>query len=252
MISSVQIVSDLHIEFNNDNVPDPLKYIIPTADILILAGDIGSLYKINQLYYFLSKLCSYFQIVLYVPGNHEWYRVHDYQNLSITALENRLNNLPKKIPNLHILNRSSVRIGNVCIAGATLWSEPECQVPPFIVRIHDMNTKDYKEKHYKDLAYLKNIMKYCEKNTLKLIVITHHPPSKKVLDIAKKRKKFDSLYATDLEYLLDKTYVDTWICGHVHKNFDFLSDKGCRVVSNQKGKPKDNITDFSKKFIIEI
>ena len=44
-MTSIQIASDLHIEFKNDDVPDPLNYITPTANILILAGDIGSLYK---------------------------------------------------------------------------------------------------------------------------------------------------------------------------------------------------------------
>ena len=43
---TIQIASDLHIEYKNDLVPDPLNYLIPSADILILAGDIGSFYKI--------------------------------------------------------------------------------------------------------------------------------------------------------------------------------------------------------------
>jgi len=65
-----QIVSDLHIEYRNDEIPDPLSLITPTADNLILAGDIGSLYKFNQLKGFLQNLCKYFKNVLYVPGNH--------------------------------------------------------------------------------------------------------------------------------------------------------------------------------------
>ena len=93
---------------------------------------------------------------------------------------------------------------------------------------------------------------YCEKNNLKLIVITHHPPTKKVLKDAKKRKKFESLYANDLDHLLDIKYVNTWICGHIHKNFDFVSEKGTRLVSNQKGKPKDNITDYRTNFTLSL
>ena len=62
----LQIASDLHIEYKNDDIPDPLDYITPNADILILAGDIGSLYKINQLEGFLIKICQYFKYVIYV------------------------------------------------------------------------------------------------------------------------------------------------------------------------------------------
>ena len=74
-MSKFQIVSDLHIEYRNDQIPEPLDYITPTAEILILAGDIGSLYKYKQLVGFLEKLCVYFKYVVYIPGNHEFYMV---------------------------------------------------------------------------------------------------------------------------------------------------------------------------------
>ena len=35
--------------------------------------DIGSLYRIKQL--LLERICKLFQVVLYVPGNHEFYAV---------------------------------------------------------------------------------------------------------------------------------------------------------------------------------
>ena len=250
---SIQIASDLHIEYKNNCVPNPLDFITPSADVLILAGDIGSFYKIDQLTRFLEKLCTYFQLVLYVPGNHEWYTVSEHEPLSWKILEERMFKLERTISNLTILNNSSVLIGNICFVGCTLWSNPDGKIPRFIVRIHDVRTKEYQEKHSEDLKYLKNMMLFCEKNNHKMLVITHYPPSKKVLeDTCAKKKKFHSIYANDLDYLLDIRFVQTWICGHVHKNFDFISEKGCRVVGNQKGKIKDKITDFKTDFIIEV
>jgi Icc-related predicted phosphoesterase len=251
-MTTVQIASDLHIEYNNDNIPDPLDFITPSANILILAGDIGSFYKIDQLTKFLESLCSYFQLVLYVPGNHEWYMIPEHNPLIWSTLEQRMRNIEEKISNLYILDCSSVRIGNVCITGATLWSSPANKIPPFIVRVNGMKTKEYYDKHIHDLNYLKKMMNYCKENNHKLLVVTHHPPTLKVLDDVKKRRKFISLYATDLEYLLDKNNVHTWICGHIHKNFDFYTEKGCRIVSNQKGKMKDRITDYKKDFTITL
>ena len=250
---TVQIASDLHIEYKSNNIPNPLDFITPSADILILAGDIGSLYKIQQLTEFLKKLCSFFQLVLYVPGNHEWYTVTGYEHLSWETLEKRMRVIEKVIPNLKILNCSSVLINNICFAGCTLWSNPEGQIPSFIVRINDVRTKEYREKHEKELEYLKKMMGFCKKNDHKLIIITHYPPTKKVLENAcERKKKFQSIYATDLDYLLDVNFVQTWICGHVHKNFDFVSDKGCRLVGNQKGKIKDKITDYKSNFLLKF
>ena len=248
----LQIASDLHIEYKNDNVPEPLDFITPSADILVLAGDIGSFYKFNQLFTFLEKLCTFFKVVLFVPGNHEWYMVPNHEPLSWDALENRMKKIEKSIDNLYVLDRLSVRIGNICIAGATLWTNPKCQVPPFIVRVNGMRTHEYKERHLKDLQYLDEMSQYCKNKELKLVVITHHPPTEKVLDNAKKRKKFVSLYASNLDDMLSIDKVSVWICGHTHKNFDIQDEDKCRIVSNQKGKEKDQVDDFSKKFIIEV
>jgi len=249
---TVQIASDLHIEYKNDSVPDPLDFITPSADILILAGDIGSFYKIEQLTQFLQKLCPLFQIVLYVPGNHEWYIAPGYDPIPWHVLAKRMYSLSHQIPNLHILDRSSVRVGDICIAGATLWSRPKCKVPPFIVRVHGMRTREYLYRHEGDLEYVEKMITYCQQREYKLVVVTHHAPTERVLIGAKKRKQFESLYATDLEHLLDKNKVQTWICGHIHKNFDFITEKGCRVVGNQKGKVKDNVPDYQCNFTIDI
>lgn len=243
----LQIASDLHIE-HTEKVPDPKDYIIPTAEILVLAGDIGSLYRMNQLRDFLLKLSGSFQAILYIPGNHEFYTMPNCRPVSYKALETRLLSLEQSVPNLHILNRNSVRIKNTCIVGCTLWSKPKCVVPPFIVRVHGLNTAGYAAKHDRDLRYIKKMMKYCNREKYDLIVVTHHPPSYRALIGAKKKKHFDSLYASNLDYLLDQDATKLWICGHTHKNIDFISDKGCRVVTNQKGKPKDRIKDYSKSF----
>lgn len=261
----IQIVSDLHIEYKNNNIPDPLKYITPVSKILILAGDIGSLYKIDQLKGFLDKLCIYFEIVLYVPGNHEYYMQHDMncQPQSLDELNTRLYGLENEIENLYILNRKSIIIKDVCISGCTLWTKIDMKIPKFIVRINDMSTNLYNQLHYNDLKYINNMVDYCNKKKLKLVVITHHCPSfdimentyKTILDgreNIKKRDKFVSLYFSNLNHLLYKNKIDTWICGHIHQNFDFVTKNGTRLVGNQYGKPKDNIDDYSKEFIVKI
>jgi Icc-related predicted phosphoesterase len=250
----LQIVSDLHIEYQNDLLVNPLDLIDPSADILILAGDIGSIYKYDQLKHFLEHICKHFKLVLYIPGNHEYYVVPDKKYLDMDSLLKNLYLLEKNISNLFILNQKSIKIGNICIAGCTLWSEPKMKIPKYIVRIYKLNTNLYKNMHNSDLTYIKKIIKYCNEKKLELIMVTHHCPTNKVLNNVNpnKIKKFSSLYTTDLDYLLTKDLVNTWICGHVHANFNFITENGTRVVGNQRGKPKDNIKDYSKQFTINI
>jgi predicted phosphohydrolase len=246
----IQIASDLHIEEEDYN-PEPSIYIKPSSDILILAGDIGSLYKIDQLTTFLKKICKLFKIVLYIPGNHEYYVIKNHKILSIKELNNRLYNIQNNIDNIHILNKSSVRINDLCIVGCTLWSNPQHQIPPFIVKISGMNTILYKNNYEDHLKYINNMIEYCKNKNFKLVIASHYPPTKKVLS-NNKRNKFLSLYVNNLDHLLEKNKINTWICGHVHQNFDFISEKGCRIVGNQKGKRKDKIKDYKKDLCIEI
>jgi predicted phosphodiesterase len=255
-MTSFQIVSDLHIEYKNNEIPDPLTLITPTSEILILAGDIGSLYKIKQLQGFLEKLCIHFKTVLYVPGNHEFYMVpndNSYEPLSIQSLTNRLYYLEKNIQNLYILNQSSVIINNICITGCTLWSKAEVSIPKFIVRINGMTNQIYENKYLSDLKYIQKMMRYCKSNDLQMVVVTHHCPSYDVLQNShKSNDRFVSLYVSNLDYLLDSSYVHTWIAGHTHKNFDYITQGGTRLVSNQRGKPRDHVYDFSKDFVVKV
>ena len=96
------------------------------------------------------------------------------------------------------------------------------------------------------------MISYCKHNKYKLVIVTHYPPTYKVLENTNKKKKLFSLYANHLDHLLSCNKVYMWICGHTHTNFNFISDKGTTILSNQLGKPKDNIKDFCKDFLCNI
>ena len=210
---SVQLVSDLHLECIDDININPLDYITPKAPILIMAGDIGSLYKLPQLQNFLTKVCTHFEIVVYIPGNHEYYMIDNIPKLNFQSLEHKLEELDQKIPNLYILNRKSILLGDICIAGCTLWSKPEGSIPNFIVRIFGINTSNYLANHKTDLNYIKSMINYCKDKKYKLIMVTHHPPTYKVFGTAPKNRRFSYLYATALDYLLD---VSQTLLGILH------------------------------------
>lgn len=78
----IQYASDLHLEFK-ENVDWFLENpIIPTGDILVLAGDIA--YLGTELYSehpFWDWCSRNFNQTIVVPGNHELYRSFDINEL---------------------------------------------------------------------------------------------------------------------------------------------------------------------------
>ena len=243
MSIQLQIASDLHLECMTNIEYE--KIIKPTAPILVLAGDIGNLYNLNQLKDFIKWCCEQFVAVLYVPGNHEYYRQFNTPTLPFYKLNFQLKDLEKQFKNLYILQRKLLEINNIYFAGCTLWSNfKQSPLPKYIVRIKGFNKYIYNNEHYKDLKFIKQVISKSQKEKKKLIIITHHVPLY-LTSCNHAKDNFNSLYFTNLEFLLEKKKIDTWICGHIHSNFDFIHKNGTRVISNQKGKIKDKITDYS-------
>jgi len=248
----IQYCSDLHLEFPHNFEFIKKNPIIPTGDILVLAGDILPFQLIDKQVEFLNYLADNFEKTYWIPGNHEYYMVQNTQPLSMSKLLDRLFTIEKKIHNLYILNQSSVIIGDICISGCTLWSKATVNIPKFIVRIHGMNNEIYDNKFKNDLNYINKMIDYCNTNKLKLIVVTHYCPTYKIVDQNRKKDKYISLYVTELDNLLYKQKVNTWFCGHIHRNFNIITEGGTKVIGNQKGKPKDKIIDYKKDFIVKL
>ena len=65
----IQILSDLHVEFEGNLIP-PLA---PDAELIILAGDLAPVHtrRVGDI----AKRWAGADRILYVPGNHEFLRV---------------------------------------------------------------------------------------------------------------------------------------------------------------------------------
>ena len=81
-IKHIRIASDLHLEGFAQRNPETLGIdFLPRDDrdaesILVLAGDISSIP--DQLVNFIQVCQKRFPQVIFVPGNHEYYK-HDYK-----------------------------------------------------------------------------------------------------------------------------------------------------------------------------
>lgn len=240
-----QVLSDIHLEFlEKFNIYD---FLIPDAEYLILAGDIGSIYKLEQLTNFLNIVSKLFKYIIYIPGNNEYYDIHTVEKKSFTELNYILENL--NIHNLKILNRNHIIIDDICIIGCILWSNIYTKLPNDLIKIHDITIKKYNGMHICDVHYIQNCLNYYKNSNLKFLVITHYPP----VSIKKERKndKLACFYKNDLHHLIMNNNIHTWISGHIHYNYDFYINN-THVLGNQKGKRTQHINNFNKKCTIII
>ena len=121
------LASDVHLEFGPITLENTKG-----ADVLILSGDIcvardlaerdsynirGENDKSNKFHTFFQECCTNFPHVVYVMGNHEHY--HGDFALTESILRTRLSYLK----NLHLLEKQTVKIGDVTFIGGTLWTD---------------------------------------------------------------------------------------------------------------------------------
>jgi predicted phosphodiesterase len=121
---NIQLLSDLHLEANPGFVATPA----PGADLLVLAGDIGS-YQVRkdgsvmdepdwglQRFSPLPQYAGWPVPVVFVPGNHE------YDGLDMDEAHHRLRTTCERL-GMAWLERESLQFDQVRLLGTTLWSD---------------------------------------------------------------------------------------------------------------------------------
>lgn len=147
-----QYCSDLHLELLKDKSEEGfIKWletkIEPTADFLILAGDIGHAHR--KSYSFLLNWCSvHFQKTFIVMGNHEYYTTNSMVKANMHTMEKielAFRQLCNQWKNVFLLQKNRVDFlhnGTIyTILGCTLWA----QIPPehYATMLFSMN--DYSQ-----------------------------------------------------------------------------------------------------------
>jgi predicted phosphodiesterase len=127
----IQLLSDLHLEADSSFVATPA----PDADLLVLAGDIGSYQRRKdgsamtepdwglQRFSPLPGFAGWPVPVLFVPGNHE------YDALDIDSAHQDLRATCDRL-GIQWLERETTVIQGVRFVGTTLWSDYDALVAP--------------------------------------------------------------------------------------------------------------------------
>lgn len=247
----IQLLSDLHLETNADFVATPA----PDADLLILAGDIGSYQPGSRLVdddFGLGRFSPrdrWPAPVVYLPGNHE-YDAQDFD-----AAHDRLRGLCDRL-GIQWLERETLVLGGVRMIGTTLWTDFDALAKPndTLTQVLTKRGKAFRAANFylekaqttrggqpflaEELreqglacqAWLKDALAAPFDGPT--VAITHFAPTLSSADPRYGLTPGTAGFCNSLDELIPQ--ADLWLHGHLHHAFDYVQD-GCRVVSNPLG-----------------
>lgn len=253
----VHLLSDLHNEFQPYAVDR--QTVDSDADVVVLAGDIGvGDEAIHWIAYNMPKGVP----VIFVPGNHEYYRgdlVKTLDNMRIAVDE--YNHLGYQI---FLLHNQAVNVGDVQFFGATLWTDYALtgNVPLAMFdaesRMNDYRviTRNGNRIGAQTLLEEHNLSREALMDAVytgaKTVVVTHHAPCElSVHPRYRSEGHLNASYASRLDYLFQDN-VPLWVHGHTHDSFDYTVGS-TRVVCNPRGYAPNAVNpNFDGKLIIEV
>lgn len=253
----IQLLSDLHLEANPGFVATPQ----PGADLLVLAGDIGSYQRRKdgsvmpepdwglQRFSPLPAYAGWPVPVLYVPGNHE------YDALDLDTAHRDLRAACERL-GIQWLERETTVIDGVRFIGTTLWSDYDALVAPgspLTERLRQRHkafraanfylTKMAGQRHGRlfDAAAMRELALECEswlREALarpfdgRTVVVTHFAPTLHSADPRYGLSPGTAGFCNALDDLLP--LADLWLHGHLHCPQDRQLGR-CRIVANPLG-----------------
>lgn len=232
----IQLASDLHLEFLQRNFPGELL-ISPAngADVLVLAGDIGT----GTLALELFK--DWPVPVLYVAGNHEFYG-QSFEQMRVDLKR------ASEGTSVRFLDNEVADFGGVRFLGCTLWTNYrlDCnRTQRQQMEIAELTLNDHRvirsqagfftaakalEEHEQSRRWLERQLDIPYDG--KTVVISHHGPHRLSVHPRYALEPSNTAFVSELPELLAK--ADLWLHGHVHDTFDYVAE-GCRVAANPLG-----------------
>lgn len=234
----IQYASDLHLEFTENSSylkNNPLDIV---GDILILAGDIGYIGDDNySKHSFWDWASENYKEVIIIPGNHEFYKMFDLNNLyNGWMLEIRKN--VRCYYNAVIPLRKDIEL-----VATTLWAHisfrdafrTESTISDFH-RIrsggNQIDFNRFNKEHYRCFNFLKDVI--AKSKAKHVIVATHHVPSFELMAPEYKGNPLNGAFTVELGDYIVESGIEYWIYGHSHRNIDKVIGN-TKCISNQLG-----------------
>ena len=243
------VISDLHTEgyLGKTDILD--EFLSKDIDLLIIAGDLTNSRHLEGN---LKYICERTKNLVYVTGNHEYYRS------SFEELDALLEKLSSSLNNFHWLHDTQVQIScesngheeSFKFLGNTLWfpETPESKNPANKFQLADFsNIKNFDPKVYE--RHIANVKFLMENTKPGDIVVTHHAPSEKSVPPRFVGSPMKCYFASNQENIIRECRPRMWIHGHLHDPFDYKINS-TRILCNPYGNLFES-KNYSKE-IIEI
>lgn len=230
----LQVLSDVHVEFYSQGKANKLirSLVNPEADALIIAGDFG-VGQSSRYTKHLNLVCELWPEVFFVTGNH------DYWQTSEDVLCTKLTTVGKDHSNFHWLNGSSFQLGDFRIFGATLWYKVEPGYPTWCDYLTIPNGMTFIETQ--EIVQSSQLMVFLLDSSIsnvQKIVVTHHMPSYKSVDIRYTQWDTNRFFVNDMEDLIQHTGPNCWIHGHTHSSQNYTIGR-TQILCNPMGYPHE-------------
>ena len=230
----IQIASDLHLELEWNTRRFEQCPLVPSADILVLAGDIMILGDDFVEHHFWDRVSKDFKKVYFLPGNLEYYNGTDVScNISGIDISH----------NVHLINNDSVVVDDNVILFTTLWSNiPACLSGPMLskgsdfkyimYKGHTLSIDAYNKLNEEALLFLQFQLGGQCKNK---IIVSHHVPLLELLPARLRESWSAVLYSNRLNDILRSNDIHSWIYGHSHYPHDDSIIYGIKFYTNPFG-----------------
>jgi len=222
---NIRVVSDIHTEFHADGGKSWVASQNPAGvDVLVVAGDLGTLRTVPNI---LHGLCKLYPHVVYVNGNHELY------GASFTELSIKRRELAEYIPNLHWLHNSATEIKGQRFIGTTLWFRDDPMNVFYRDRMNDFSeirafARTVPAENREAVRYLQSNINYGD------VVVTHHLPSERSVERRFKNSDLNRFYVCPMDATIAAQKPALWCHGHSHASSNYMLGQ-TRVVSNPFG-----------------
>lgn len=238
---NIQFASDLHLEFSENKNFLNHNPILPSGEILILAGDIVPFNLMDQHTDFFKFCADHFAFTYWLPGNHEYYNIN---------VNERIGQFKEDIlPNVHLVNNYWAHHGNARLIFSTLWTPISMNKAWHIQNgINDYHAIQDDHKRFspkKSSALFEENLKFIQEAVAnsfyeKCIVATHHAPTFINYPEEFKDSIYNEAFAVELSDYISSSSIDYWIYGHHHRNVPAFKIGNTELLTNQLGYVQSN------------
>jgi predicted phosphohydrolase len=243
----ITYLSDLHFEFHADlgeAMIKELEHSITQSDLIVVAGDVGVLATCyHQIADLLDILSPKAKCVLYVLGNHEYWRntYRHGRDLGLWYLNEGVKG------NVRLVGEyDKFELNGYSICSGTLWfpdlhaSAREKAGMSDFSQIKDLEHDIYLE----NTLFRKEMLKEGE-NT---IFVSHHLPSYRNIHPKFVGSPLNQFFANDLDENIKTVKPILFVHGHTHSVVDYNIGR-TRIVANPFGYPGENACNWEPKVI---